>query len=547
MKNQSSLLVCIATFFLSSILYAQDLDFEFSKYETTAKVWGFLKYYHPKVASGKLDWDQELFKLLNEVDKVTSYEELSQLYTNLIEELGKLKVCKKCKTDTEYFDENFDLSWIEKDKNLSLDIADRLRYIEENRYLGKQHYMSYGRYKEFSVINEVIYDDLAFTKHNNLLGLFRYWNIIAYFYPYKFLLDQDWDVVLKEMLPIFSESSTNKEFEYAIKLLVAKVDDSHAWVTFNTEIPKYFPYKVKHIEDNCVISGFFNAEIAEREGLELGDIILKVDGENIQSKVQDTLKITPASNKNFKVQRTYSKILSGGLKDKILLEIKRGDSIFNKVVSKYNFNEFKYYNPPNETAWKELNNNIGYVNMRLLQIKQSAIAMEELWETKGIVFDLRGYPKFSLHSLSRFLNSEERDVASSMKAELKYPGRYLWENSMLKTGHKKNKNPYKGKVVILVDNQSLSLSEFTAMGLRTADNAIIVGSQTAGADGSNTVFKFPRGFNTAATGKGIYYPDGSLSQRVGVKIDIEVNPTIEGLRLGKDEVLEKAIEIIKGE
>ena len=44
---------------------------------------------------------------------------------------------------------------------------------------------------------------------------------------------------------------------------------------------------------------------------------------------------------------------------------------------------------------------------------------------------------------------------------------------------------------------------------------------------------------------GIVYPDGTESQRNGVKIDIEVKPTINGLRAGRDEVLEKALEIAK--
>ena len=44
--------------------------------------------------------------------------------------------------------------------------------------------------------------------------------------------------------------------------------------------------------------------------------------------------------------------------------------------------------------------------------------------------------------------------------------------------------------------------------------------------------------------KGVYYPDGSETQRVGIKINYTVNPTITGLMESRDEILEKAIEII---
>ena len=43
---------------------------------------------------------------------------------------------------------------------------------------------------------------------------------------------------------------------------------------------------------------------------------------------------------------------------------------------------------------------------------------------------------------------------------------------------------YSGKVVILVDETSLSQAEYTAMALRSAPGAVVVGSTTAGADGN---------------------------------------------------------------
>ena len=55
----------------------------------------------------------------------------------------------------------------------------------------------------------------------------------------------------------------------------------------------------------------------------------------------------------------------------------------------------------------------------------------------------------------------------------------------------------------------------------------------------------PGGLQTMISGIGIYYPDGTQTQRVGIVPDVEIEPTINGIKRGKDEVLEKAIEIIK--
>jgi hypothetical protein len=111
-----------------------------------------------------------------------------------------------------------------------------------------------------------------------------------------------------------------------------------------------------------------------------------------------------------------------------------------------------------------------------------------------------------------------------------------------------NKNGnYKGKIVILVNEITLSQAEYTTMAFRTAPGAVVVGTQTAGADGNISPFSLPGGISTLITGIGVYYPDGGETQRVGIVPDIEVRPTVAGVREGRDEVLEKAIGIITGE
>lgn len=74
--------------------------------------------------------------------------------------------------------------------------------------------------------------------------------------------------------------------------------------------------------------------------------------------------------------------------------------------------------------------------------------------------------------------------------------------------------------------------------------SVIVGSTTAGADGNVSSIVLPGGLQTMISGVGVYYPDGTETQRIGIVPDIIVKPTIEGIKIGKDEVLEKAIELI---
>ena len=85
------------------------------------------------------------------------------------------------------------------------------------------------------------------------------------------------------------------------------------------------------------------------------------------------------------------------------------------------------------------------------------------------------------------------------------------------------------------------------MAFHAGDNTTIIGGTTAGAVGWNPTIVLQGGLSTTITGEGTYYPDGRETQRVGIALDIEVKPTIKGIREGRDELLEKAIEIIKQE
>ena len=100
-------------------------------------------------------------------------------------------------------------------------------------------------------------------------------------------------------------------------------------------------------------------------------------------------------------------------------------------------------------------------------------------------------------------------------------------------------------VFSLVNQRTQSQAEDVALGFQLATNVTVIGSTTAGADGAVTKFSLPGGIVTYMSGRGVYYPDGTDLQRKGVKIDEYIEPTIAGIKAGRDEVLERAIEIIE--
>jgi C-terminal processing protease CtpA/Prc len=99
-----------------------------------------------------------------------------------------------------------------------------------------------------------------------------------------------------------------------------------------------------------------------------------------------------------------------------------------------------------------------------------------------------------------------------------------------------------GRVAVLVDESSISKAEYTAMALRASPRARIYGRQTAGADGNVSNVGLPGDLAASMTGIGVFNPDRSPTQRLGVRLDVECPVTVAGLREGRDEILDCALK-----
>ena len=415
-----------------------------------------------------------------------------------------------------------------------------MKYIENNRAQKENFYIEIQPVGNIKVTNEPEYENFEFPNEQyRLLGLFKYWNVIEYFYPYKYLTDQNWNSVLEEMISKFKNAQNQSEYQSTIMELIAKLDDSHAWISFDDKATKYLPVKFSNIDDKAVISGFYNDSLAKENNLKLGDIILEINNKNVRSETEEKLKYISASTINGKTVDAYYRTLNG-LEDTVNLTILRNDKTVSVTANRYDFNDFNYWNNPNAETSKEINDNIGYVNMANVKQKDVEVIFKSFVNKKSLIIDLRNYPAWVLYQFSKNLNSQKKDFSKIYSPNINYPGKFIYKENSKTWSSKK---AFNGKIILLVNGESLSRSEFTAMAFQTADNVITVGNQTAGADGDVVVFDYMGGFRTAISGNGILYPDGSETQRKGVKIDVEVKPTISGLRQGRDEILEKAIEI----
>ncbi|WP_159439043.1 S41 family peptidase [Maribacter ulvicola] len=538
-------------FFCGNNLFAQNELTETEKLATTAKVWGFLKYYHPEVADGKYDWDEELFKILPKVKDSQDKEQLSKVYLNWVNGLGQIKPCKSCDKNKkhEYFDMNFDLNWLNNSQIFTPELSKKLRHIEVNRHQGKKHYVKHysRRLKIADFTNENDYENFDWQDENfRLLSLFRYWNMIEYFFPAKYQTDMDWDDVLEKMIPKFSHSKSEIDFHLAMVELASSIDDSH--VRLNTQKTYlhfghfYLPIKFRLIEGKAIVTEYYNDSLAKLNDLRIGDVITKANGKKIETIFQEEKKYIMGSNSARKMLNASYYILNGPT-DSLKLEVMRGSKTLIKPVKRYLYRDFKYKKEENgNISYKILKDDIGYIKMDKLKNTEVAEIFDALKDSKAIIFDTRQSSTASIYQLSNYITSPRKDFYKAIEPDLDYPGKFIWTN-VRNVGNREELR-YKGQIVLLVDEGCQSQCEFTIMCLQTGNNVTTIGTQSSGANGNVIRFNMVGGFKTQISGVGIFYPDGTENQRKGVKIDIEVKPTVKGTIERKDEILEKAIEFI---
>ena len=516
------------------------------KLESLCRIWGFLKYYHPKVAQGRFNWDQQLFQKIDELKSIDDKKELNTLYAEWIDSLGKIETCSECskKNDKVYFLKNFDLSWIENNDLFSKNVTKKLHYIENNRNLGESHYLGKGGRKVY-FRNENSYGSRFTSQSISLLELFRYWNYVEYFFPYKYETDQNWNSVLTEMIPKFLNSDSDETYHLTLAELVTKTDDSHAYL-FSKEISlnqygnRRVPVEYSYAEGKLVVTKINSTAFKEKTPLLVGDVIYDVNGKTIPQLVNSFGKYVPASNSWGKIEKVKSHFLSTN-RDSISMKIERGGHNLSITSRTYFAKDIIRTQNKSPENWKLLEKQIGYVNMGILKKEDLDMMYKNLQSTRAIIFDLRNYPNQTIEPLSQLILPEIATYYLFTFPETDYPGKFYSRKNII---GRRNKEYYKDDVVVLVNESTQSQAETTAMMLRQHPKAKLIGSNTSGANGDVITFKIA-GLDTRFTGLGAYYPDGRETQRIGIIPDIIVKPTIQGIREGKDEVLERALLYIK--
>lgn len=365
------------------------------------------------------------------------------------------------------------------------------------------------------------------------------WNVFQHFYPYFEEVQIDWDKALEEHITFAFSSNESTHIE-DLETITSSLRDGHIRVTGPST--SYFAPLIdwEWIEDKLIITKVLD----ENLGIKPGNIVESIEGLNPVEFFEKIRNKISAPTKGWLDYRANIQSLMG--KEGSIFEIGINGKNHH-LIREASYYERRALEKSKEPPFKLLDEGIVYINLDIASMDTINSIMPILEESSAIIADLRGYPKGNNRMLiNHFLKkSDNRDWMQVDK--IIYPDRAdkLGYNSF---GWKMSpQKPFLGdkKVVFITDGQAISYAESYLGFIEGNSLATIIGQPSAGTNGNINSFSLPGGYVISFTGMHVVKHDGSQHHGIGILPDIYVKKTIEGIRVGRDEFLERAVEVVK--
>ncbi|MFL5744862.1 MAG: S41 family peptidase [Niastella sp.] len=222
--------------------------------------------------------------------------------------------------------------------------------------------------------------------------------------------------------------------------------------------------------------------------------------------------------------------------------LKRKGELITRTVTLHNWEGDGKIPRSSKPLWQELEKGTWYV--RFCRIKNADTLRQlfsDIRNARAVIWEMRGYPNYNVSAaLYKFLFPVKTTFTGERNAWDYYPGAFV-KGSFEFMPEGKESLIYNGPLIILVDEQTQSLSESVAMALKQRANSYTIGRQTAGTTGNITWLTLPGALEVSYTGVGVVGAQGSFREGNGIKLDLDVPARRDYILQGRDAILEKAI------
>ena len=375
------------------------------------------------------------------------------------------------------------------------------------------------------------------------------WSTLDVFQAYPNVRPR-WDDALARALGEMDAADTWDAYARVMLTLNASVDDGHSLLS-GTHIkdtlgPAHPPFSSKVIQ-GCLVVTMIDESSGDATPLRVGDVIMEIDGAPFSRRFDELAPLVAASTPAAHRNKVAAYTLQGPADRALHLKLDRDGETVEVSVRRGD----RFVPTGEGPAYRlVLGDSIGVVELARLTVAEVPAMFEAMAQTEGIIFDMRGYPKGTAWAIAPYLDRHPgptpaarflRPFISHGEIDSLHSGR---GTSFVQTLPQKDVERYESPTVMLIDHSTQSQAEHTGLFLEAANGTHFVGTPTSGANGDVTSHVLPDGTIMWFTGQSVTAASGRPLQRVGLPPLVRAEPTIAGIRAGRDEVLEQAVDLL---
>jgi hypothetical protein len=384
-----------------------------------------------------------------------------------------------------------------------------------------------------------------------LAGVVVSWSVFQHFYPYFEQIHVDWPGDLRRALTSAAVGPDEAAYVRTLRGLLAELHDGHAMV-LNPKVnpPVRFAFTWDWIENQLVIT---SVEAGATHGMLPGDRVLTINGRPAADALAEIESLTSAATPQWLLLRSLAELSGGrpGGTATLAVQPHAGGPVRTVTVaytapfgSTLGIGGFGSPTEPRPEKIAELRPGIFYVDLSRIDDDDFNGALDRLAAADGVVFDMRGYP-FLLsapvlgHLIDKPVTSPWFNIPIVTQPDRQgwgWRSEYFFQTPVAPR--------FKGRFAFLIDGRVLSFAE-SLMGIVEDERlGALVGGPTAGTNGGMDPFGVAGGHTLRWTGMDIRKKDGSPHLGVGIQPTVPVSRTLAGVIAGRDELLEKGIEVV---
>jgi C-terminal processing protease CtpA/Prc len=359
------------------------------------------------------------------------------------------------------------------------------------------------------------------------------WNVFEHFYPYFDVAGTDWPAELGKALEGAATDTDEVAFAHTLNRLVAALKDGHGNVSGPSAGRMSLPLALAWADGRVVLR-------------DTGDAVLSIDGRPAAALLEEASREVSGATPGWIRHKALALLGAGAPGTTATIEVEP----YGKPGTRETRQVTRGAVPPQPKRPEkvtELQPGVWYLDLTRISDADYAAALPKLASAKGLVFDLRGYPRVSPQWLQH-LSKTPLESAQWHVPDVTRPDHVDVPFTRLPGWNLMPLEPYlAARRAVLTDGSAISYAESVMGIVEHYKLAEIVGENTAGTNGNVNPFRLPGGYTIYWTGMKVLKHDGTRHHGVGIAPGIPVPLTRAALAAGRDEVLERAVAVVAGE